>query len=192
MTSLSKFIPLGLTGMELMVIFKADADPAPLRNPVITYQETFNKGGGTASSWADQGANAAVAACGGPGPFYLETFCIDNTAASQANCGPFVNLGTPATNTATHFVCYNLSVKSGGPYDAFLDTEHFFTRPGGYPFLLQGTENLYTLGYGLSSDGSAAYFAGNIAAVYLWGRVLTLAERAQMRVYLTAIWGITF
>jgi hypothetical protein len=190
--SINKFIPNGLTGMELMVIFRAAVDPPPTRNAVITYQTTPNEAGGTVATHADQGANPAVAGCGGAGPFYLETFCVDNTLGAVANCGPFLNLGTPATNTASEFVCYNLSAESGGPFDAFINSEHFFTSPTGFPFISQGTEIFYTVGWGLNSNGSADYFAGNIAAVYLWKRALTSDERDKARIYIAQKWGVPF
>ena len=188
-TSLGKFIPNGLTGMELIVIYKADADPPVNRNPVITYQETANIAG-LVSTWADQPASGAASGCG---TIFSETFCTNSPAIfGWDGCGWNPNIGLPSTNTATAFVCYNLSVESGLSYDAWMNSEHFYTKPGGKPFLTQGIESLYTCGWGLASNGGSDYFAGNIAAVYLWSRSLTPTERAQMRVYVNAKWGITF
>jgi len=173
---------LGLSAAELMVVFQADEDPpATGKASLITYQKNINILGTTIVAYqpaiTDQG-------CGAGHTFY-EDFCLD---ASAANCGYFCSIGSPTTLT-NQPVCYNLSA-SAAAYKAWLNVEQFHSDALTLDFETGASE--YQLGGGFDSNGTSTTFVGVIAAVYLWGRVLTDDERSRMRAYITAKWGISF
>lgn len=155
----------GVNGVEMMVVYRNDADPGV--NGRMFELMRPNNATEELQPFSD-------------GNFYE---CFGRTDRPS--------LGNPATSSAGAFCCYDVSSRSdNSSYDAWLNSEHFFTSAV-YTFSNNQGANQTTLG--CAWTGAANNFGlGNIAAVYAWNVSLSAAERTQARAYITALWGVAF
>lgn len=165
----------GFAGLHVMCVYRHAADPPNDPNGVGgAFQFNQNDNAASHHPYADDN--------------FYENFGRDARA----------NLGNPGINTANAFVLYEVSsAATNNAYDAWLNNNHFFTAAGGYTFNQQGNVDKVgsaNQGYRLARTifvGFQTYnFTGNIAAVYVWNRVLTLTERTQMRAFIKCNWGV--
>lgn len=164
------------TGMEVFCCYKRDADP-PVAGVTQGAAFMFNHGQLTFPAhqpWLD-------------GHFYE---CFGRADRPD--------IGDPATSTATTFIVYNVSVAANGTsYNAWINTENFFTASSGYTFITAGFDiqgrsgytQVYTLGRSDFYGSTTYYLAGNIAGLYLYNRQLTTSERNQVRTYIKNVFG---
>ena len=169
------FATSGYTGMEQIVIAKRDNDVpstgAVAAGMITTMRETVNDYM-SHHPWTD-------------GNFY-EGFGVPLR----------VNQGNPTTNLASAFFCYDVAVAGTNDlYDAWINSENFCHLTGGYVFGSLGNEGTARPYYAIGNAWTPSpgyYFVGNIAAIYIYSKRLSTEERAQIRRYITAKWGITF
>lgn len=100
------------------------------------------------------------------------------------------NIGQPVTSMA-NFVCYDVSSKSdNSAYNAWINTENFFTS-GAYTFSNLQQASFSTLGGGFTGVTNL-FGSGNIAAVYAWNTALSASDRLLARAYVKQTWGSGF
>jgi len=169
----------GYTGLEMMVVAKKDVNPPAGGNEGALVEFNHPVNFPSHHPYTD-------------GTFYCGFARTDRPA-----------LAIPTTNISTAFRILNLSANSSNTlYNAWLDSENFFTAAGGYTFQQQGLEISqgattggpnYSLGRGWRYDLANTFLTvlGNIAAVYCWKKQLSTAERAAMRTYINGLFGTT-
>lgn len=165
----------GYSGLEVYAVYKKDNDPS------ISGQETTDAGSVFIFNhpinfphhqpWSD-------------GNFY-EGFARTDRPS----------IGNPTTSVSTAFIRYNIRVKADGTlYDAFINAENFGHFTSGYTFQQQGLEtsndSLYRLGMGVQYGGSNYFFRGNIAAIYVYNRVLSGPEKTQVEAHINEVFGV--
>jgi len=191
--------PSGLTGLEIIVIYKLDANPPPAgQGSVFSYQRTanifiFSPFFIWVSNSPNQPVGSIFAGVGTTG-HWMEPFA---NGTDQTLMTGNLDLGVSPIDPSAGFAAYNLAAAAdGSSFKAWMNSNNFASfGMGQYTFRSRGTlETTYTLGgainYGLG--GSFNYTHCNIAGLYLWSRRLTNDERAQVRRYLANLWGIAF
>lgn len=105
----------------------------------------------------------------------------------------------PIGSFAGGWHCINVSTPNpAGTRTMWLDSEAFNTLSG-YTFFTTSFAtgsigSISSVGGAANGTGGAAVFyglIGNVAAMFYYNRVLSVAERTQMRAYLKANWGCT-
>lgn len=108
------------------------------------------------------------------------------------------NFGAPVTNPSTAFRRLQLSADATS-LTAWMSNEKFFedlafatfnpeTNPGIAPG--RGNQTNYCIGFSFHTAVDFFIWTGWIAAIYLWEKKLTPAERAQALAYIVGKWGI--
>lgn len=166
----------GFTGLEVMCVFRRNADPP-----------------------------AVSEAAGTPFQFIhpLSTFpnhvpFTDGNVYEGMALTTRPNFGNPTTSMSSAFRMYDVAAaQDGTAYDIWIDTENFVHLTTGYTFSQQREEAvfhnefslLYYVGFGTDYGGIGYPYAGNVACVYVWNRRLTSGERALMRTFLNTRYG---
>ncbi len=158
----AKFFQTGYAGLEIMAVFKLDADPPNVAGSSRVFE--FNKG-------TDIPEQPYV-----DGNWYE---CFGRTTRPS--------IGDPTTNAAAAFFCYNISSKADGTaYDVWLNAENLLHLTSSYTYQYTGSEGSY---YYLGDGVSSLSIKGSIAAIYIWNRRLDTGERTTMRTYINGKWG---
>jgi hypothetical protein len=100
-----------------------------------------------------------------------------------------LDLGVSPVNFTTRFRVYNISSKAdGSAYNVYMDLSGFYSSNSyTYSYIQPNFSEYY---YGVSRFSSNIFpWIGNMAAIYLFNRVLTSGERDQMRTYCRNTWG---
>lgn len=168
----------GFSGLEVMCVFKRDADPpATSQNAGEPFQfvhplATFPNHCPFTDSHVYEG--------------FARTTRPDD--------------GNPTTSLSSAFRLYDIaSASTNDAYDIWIDTENLTHLTGSYIFSQQGQEAvnvgatslLYFLGMGADYSGTVYMYQGNIACCYVWSRRLSTTERATMRTYINNLYGTT-
>lgn len=176
------FLPaVGITAMTVMGVYKLDADPPALNQEgcLVTFNHPIN--------------------------FPPHHPFNDGTWYECFGRNDRPSLGNPAMSVATAFRIYTCIADSAGPsYNAWFRgggvTENFFSSGAAFTFQTQGLEVTalpaqggpnYSMGKGYRYDITFGHpILGNIAALFLWTRALSAAERLSMWTYLETNYAV--
>lgn len=162
----------GFTGLEAMIVYRIDADPPVGNNdPASPFQ-----------------FNHPLAQFPNHVPF------TDGHIYEGFGRTDRPDMGDPTASFQTAFRLYNVASKAdGSQYDIWVDTQNLVHVTSGYTYQQQGQEasndSLYFLGLGEWYTVGVYCLPGNIAACYVWNRVLTAGERTSMRTYINSVYG---